>query len=159
MKILFVCQGNIIRSPLAENLTRKMAEEMGLEGKYQLDSAGTSAYHVGEPPDRRMRQTAKKRGFNYTGRAKQFRRSDFDDYDLIIAMDKSNRAILETWAPTGEDLDKIRMMREFDPEGNAGQDVPDPYYGGIDGFDVTYEIVERSCRGFLEALEGDGNSL
>ncbi len=159
MKILFVCQGNIIRSPLAENLFRQMVRDSGLEGKYQLDSSGTSAYHVGEAPDRRMRDTAKKRGFTYSGRAKQFRRSDFDQHDLIVAMDRTNRSILESWAPTAGDLDKIRLMREFDPQGDGGLDVPDPYYGGIDGFDVTYEIVERSCRGLLEALESGGSSF
>lgn len=156
MKIIFVCQGNIIRSPLAENLFRHLAQEQGMEAKYDLDSAGTSAYHVGESPDRRMRQVAKKRGFQYGGRSRQFSRDDFNRFDLIIAMDKSNLAMLETWAPTLEDLKKIRLMREFDPEGNPQQDVPDPYYGGLDGFETTYTIVERSCRGLLEALESGG---
>lgn len=159
MKILFVCQGNIIRSPLAENLFRQLAVDQGLEGKYQLDSAGTSAYHVGEPPDRRMRQVAKQKGFHYGGRSRQFSRDDFDKFDLIIAMDKSNQALLETMAPGVEDLEKIRLMREFDPEGNPRLDVPDPYYGGIEGFETTYTIVERSCRGLLEALESDGRRI
>jgi protein-tyrosine phosphatase len=103
-----------------------------------------------------MRQVAEKRGFQYGGRSRQFSRDDFNRFDLIIAMDKSNLAMLETWAPTVEDLKKIRLMREFDPEGNPQLDVPDPYYGGLDGFESTYTIVERSYRGLLEALESGG---
>lgn len=158
MRIIFVCQGNIIRSPLAENLFRHLAQERGVVDKYQLDSAGTSAYHVGEPPDRRMRQVARKKGFQYTGKARQFRRNEFDQHDLIIAMDNSNLRILSTWASLEEEK-KIRMMREFDPQGSADLDVPDPYYGGLDGFDKTFEIVKRSCQGLLEALEGETSTL
>ncbi len=158
MRICFVCQGNIIRSPLAENMFRQLLQEHGLEGKYQLDSAGTSAYHVGEAPDRRMRQTARKRGFQYDGRARQFRRDELDQFDLIIAMDQANRRILENWAANEEHLKRIRMMREFDPQGGSGLDVPDPYYGGPEGFEQTYEIVERSVAGLLEALESGTTS-
>jgi protein-tyrosine phosphatase len=158
MRIIFVCQGNIIRSPLAENLFRHYAQEKGVSEKYQLDSAGTSAFHVGEPPDRRMRKVAQEKGFQYTGRAQQFRREEFDRYDLIIAMDKANFRTLQSWAPTEADLKKIHMMREYDPEGSSNLDVPDPYYGGVDGFYITYEIVERSSKGLLEKLEGEPGS-
>ena len=158
MRIIFVCQGNIIRSPLAESMFRHLAKERGVGGKYQLDSAGTSAYHVGELPDRRMRQVAKEKGFQYTGKARQFRRDEFDQHDLIIVMDQSNLGILSSWTPKDEER-KIRMMREFDPEGNARLDVPDPYYGGLDGFDKTFEIVKRSCQGLLEALESETYTL
>ena len=157
MKIFFVCQGNIIRSPLAENIFKHLASEEGLEKKYDVGSAGTSAYHVGEEPDSRMRKIARERGFVYSGRATQFRRDDFQKYDLIIAMDMANRRILESWASTEEELKKIRLMREFDPEGGTDLDVPDPYYGGIDGFSITFDIVYRSCEGLLEALESDQN--
>jgi len=153
MKICFVCQGNIIRSPLAENLFRRILQQRGVEEKYQLDSAGTSAYHVGEQPDRRMRQTARERGFQYDGRARQFQKEELDHFDLIIAMDQANKRILENWASAESQLKKIRMMREFDPQGQEGQDVPDPYYGGPEGFERTYEIVERSVEGLVEALE------
>jgi protein-tyrosine phosphatase len=153
MKICFVCQGNIIRSPLAENLFRHLAEEQGLTEKYQVDSAGTSAYHVGEVPDRRMRQVAGEHGFEYTGRARQFRREDFHAFDLIIAMDKNNRHILESMAKNEDQLQQIHMMREFDPQGSSDLDVPDPYYGGLEGFENTFQIVKRSSRGLLEALE------
>ncbi|MFL7812217.1 MAG: low molecular weight protein-tyrosine-phosphatase [Anaerolineales bacterium] len=153
MRICFVCQGNIIRSPLAENLFRRLSQQQGVEGKYQLDSAGTSAYHVGEGPDRRMRQTARERGFQYDGRARQFKPVELDQFDLIIAMDKANRRILESWVTDEEQRGKIRLMREFDPQGGVDLDVPDPYYGGPEGFAHTYEIVERSVEGLLEALE------
>ena len=153
MKICFVCQGNIIRSPLAENIFRHLAEEQNLIGKYQLDSAGTSAYHTGEAPDRRMRQVAAEHGFVYTGRAKQFRREDLKTCDLIVVMDNNNRRILESMAGDQPQLNKIRMMREFDPQGDGAMDVPDPYYGGLEGFEDTFQIVKRSCEGLLEALE------
>jgi protein-tyrosine phosphatase len=155
MRICFVCQGNIIRSPLAENLFRHMVEEKGLSGKYQLDSAGTSAYHAGETPDQRMRQVAAKHGFEYTGRARQFWPEDLDKYDLLIAMDQNNRRFLESLAEDQTQLNKIRMMREFDPQGSEDLDVPDPYYGGLDGFEITFQIVKRSTLGLLEALESE----
>ncbi len=157
MRIIFVCQGNIIRSPLAENLFLYLAQEKGVEGKYQLDSAGTSAFHVGEPPDHRMRQVALENGFQYTGKARHFGQDEFGQHDLVIAMDQSNFRILNSWA-SSEDQKKIRMMREFDPLGSAKLDVPDPYYGLLDGFGKTFEIVKRSCLGLLEALESETSS-
>jgi len=153
MKICFVCQGNIIRSPLAENIFRQMAEEGGLSEKYHLDSAGTSAYHVGEAPDRRMRQVAAEHGFNYSGRARQFWREDLETYDLILVMDQNNRRILESMVQDSSQAKKIHMMREFDLQSGEDLDVPDPYYGGLEGFEVTFQIVKRSCEGLLEALE------
>jgi protein-tyrosine phosphatase len=131
-----------------------LAEEKGVADKYVLDSAGTSAYHVGERPDSRMRQVARDRGFEYTGQARQFRRDEFGDFDLIIAMDKSNFRKLKSWTTTPGDETKIRMMREFDFQGGGDLDVPDPYYGGIEGFETTFDIVKRSCAGLLKELEG-----
>ena len=158
MRIIFVCQGNIIRSPLAENMFRHLTQDKGVEEKYQLDSAGTSAYHVGELPDHRMRQVAQEKGFQYTGKARQYKRREFDQHDLIIVMDRSNLQILSSWASPEEEK-KIHMMREFDPQGSANLDVPDPYYGGLDGFAKTFEIVKRSCQGLLEVLESETSTL
>ena len=152
-RICFVCLGNIVRSPFAENLFRHLAEEIGVEQKYQVDSAGTSAYHVGEEPDRRMRQVAAQHGFHYTGRARQFEQDDFENFDVIIAMDETNRRNLLRMARTPEHKAKVRMMRQFDPNGSASDPVPDPYYGGIDGFEKVYRILERSIKGLLEKLE------
>lgn len=152
-KILFVCLGNIIRSPLAEHLFRHLAEQAGAGGKYEVDSAGTAGYHTGESPDARMRQVGKEYGLIYDGSARQVRRSDFEDFDLVIPMDMSNKSNLMRLTNGPEQEGKIHTMRSFDPEGNPTDGVPDPYYGGIDGFHVTYRIVERSCKGLLDALE------
>jgi len=154
MRICFVCQGNIIRSPLAEHIFLQLADEKGVVEKYMVDSAGTIAYHTGERPDRRMRQVAAERGLVYSGSAKQFKRDDFSRFDLIIAMDKANRQSLQSWTTTTEQDNKIKLMREFDSQGGPKLDVPDPYYGGPDGFISTFEIVKRSCEGLLEELEG-----
>ncbi|NLG70599.1 MAG: low molecular weight phosphotyrosine protein phosphatase [Chloroflexi bacterium] len=152
-KICFVCLGNICRSPLAEHMFNHVANEMGLGDKYQARSAGTAGWHVGEPPDERMRRVAASRGLVYNGSGRQFTRQDFDNYDLIIAMDSDNKRQLMNLARSDADRSKIRLMREFDPQGGPGQAVPDPYYGGINGFEEVYDIVERSVRGLLEALE------
>ena len=154
-RLLFVCLGNIIRSPLAENLFELEAKEAGLEGKYFVDSAGTAAWHIGEPPDPRMRQTAQTRGIKYSGTARRVREQDFDEFDWIIAMDQSNAQDLAEIAATEPQRNKIRLLREFDTV-QDDSDVPDPYHGGPEGFENTYEIVERSVQGLLEALETGG---
>ena len=151
-RLLFVCLGNIIRSPLAENLFRFQAEQAGVDNNYSADSAGTAAYHVGEPPDSRMQRTAESHGVSDGGIAKQVQESDFDEFDWIIAMDRQNRRDLLRIADTPEMQAKIRLMRDFDPE-QDDPDVPDPYYGGPEGFENTYQIVERAVHGLLEALE------
>lgn len=152
-RICFVCLGNIVRSPLGENMFRHLAEQAGVGDQYEVDSAGTGSWHVGESPDRRMRQVAARRGFKYDGQARQFRQRDFDQFDLIIAMDTDNRANLRRLARNAADEAKIQLMRAFDPQGGPNATVPDPYYGGIDGFENVYDIVERSCQGLLAALE------
>lgn len=151
--ILFVCLGNIVRSPLAENLFRHAAEERGLDHQYAVDSAGTSAYHEGEAPDRRMRRTAQKYGLEYTGRSRQVSDADLRNFDLILAMDDSNARNLREMARDEEQAAKIRLMREFDPQAEGSPDVPDPYYGGMEGFENTYQLVKRSVEGLLDALE------
>jgi protein-tyrosine phosphatase len=152
-RILFVCLGNIVRSPLAENMFRHLAEQSGLDGRYQVDSAGTAAYHVGEAPDSRMRQVAAERGLVYSGRARQFQREDFERFDLILPMDKDNRADILRLAGGPSHAGKVRLFREFDPQAKPGESVPDPYYGGLEGFHEVYDIVERAARGLLDALE------
>ena len=153
IRICFVCLGNIVRSPLAENYFRHLVEEAQAIDHYLVESAGTGDWHVGEPPDARMRQVAAKHGLLYSGRAKHFQVEDFDRFDLIVAMDASNRSNLQRQAPTPEAAGKIRLLREFDPFAEPGASVPDPYYGGLDGFEKVFEIIERSCYNLLEALE------
>jgi len=152
-RICFVCLGNIVRSPLAEHLFKSALEQEGLAEDYEVGSAGTGAWHVGESPDTRMRRVAAGRGLKYDGSARQFKPRDLDYYDLVIAMDRENRANLLSMARRPEHTKKIHLMREFDPQGGANAAVPDPYYGGAEGFERAYEIVERSVLGLLEAIK------
>ena len=151
-KILFVCLGNIIRSPLAENLFRQHAEALQLSNKFIVDSAGTTDWHVGEPPDPRMRRTAASFGFSYDGQARHIRLSDLETFDLILAMDRSNYQDLMDLANSDQKR-KIQLLRQFDPETTEDLDVPDPYYDGADGFVNTFRIVDRSVRGLLQSLD------
>jgi protein-tyrosine phosphatase len=134
---------------------KHLAQQSGVSEYYQVDSAGTGSWHVGEPPDQRMRRVAAKHGLKYDGRARQFRPNDFDKFDLIIAMDTENRANLLRLAHSTKDAAKIQLMRNFDPQAGSNQSVPDPYYGGIDGFEDVFAIVERSCQELLNSLEND----
>lgn len=152
-RILFVCLGNIVRSPLAEAVFRRLAEQAGAGEKYEVDSAGTSGWHIGEPPDPRMVKVAARRGLRYGGTARQLRPEDVRRFDWLIAMDSENHAHLLRMADDPAEQARMRMLREFDPQAGRRADVPDPYYGGIDGFEEVYDIVERACRGLLQALE------
>ena len=151
-RLLFVCLGNIIRSPLAEQLFSDLARQAEVADKYSVDSAGTGDWHSGESPDSRMVETAIKHGLTLAGAARQVRPDDLDSFDLILAMDTSNRAGLLGLARTPAQRGKIRMLREFDPQ-RDDLEVPDPWYGGRVDFEQTYQIIERSVRGLLEALE------
>ncbi|MCW5879093.1 MAG: low molecular weight phosphotyrosine protein phosphatase [Anaerolineales bacterium] len=152
-RVLFVCLGNIIRSPLGARLFEHKAAEAGLAEKYAVDSAGTGDWHVGEPPDERMVRTAARRGFHYTDRARQVKAADLDSFDLIIAMDPQNKLNLETLAQNAAQRAKIRLMREFDPQAGGDMSVPDPWYAGPNGFNDAYDIIERSVEKLLAELE------
>ncbi|MDC7231839.1 MAG: low molecular weight phosphotyrosine protein phosphatase [Spirochaetales bacterium] len=148
LKVMFVCLGNICRSPLAHAVFEDMAAREGLD--VFTESCGMGAWHVGEPADARMRRTAKDRGVTINHYARRFEPSDLDEYDLIIPMDRSNMKDLKRYARP-EHMDKIHLMREWDPEG--GTEVPDPWYGGPEGFETVYDIVERSCRALVDDLK------
>lgn len=152
-QICFVCLGNIVRSPLAESLFLHLAQQAGVAHKYEADSAGTGPWHVGESPDPRMRRVAARHGLSYKGRARQFQRQDLESFDLILAMDQDNYGELLQMAVNDDQRQKIHLLREFDLQGGPRAVVPDPYYGGIDGFEKTYQVIERSCFGLLQALE------
>jgi protein-tyrosine phosphatase len=156
-RICFVCLGNIVRSPLAENMFTRLAEEAGVAHKYEVHSAGTSGYHIGESPDPRMRRVAARYGLHYDGSARQFTRQDYDRFDWIIAMSPTNREDLIRLERDLDSRGKIRLLREFDPHGGPDAPVPDPYYGGIQGFEEVYSIVQRSCQGLLRELEKDAS--
>ena len=151
VKVLFVCLGNICRSPMAEGLFTHLIQESDLDERIQVDSCGTSGWHIGEPADRRMRQTAQAHGISLTSVSRKIDHSDFREFDYIIAMDQSNlRDVLNMKENSAQDSQSsIMMMREFDPQGK-GLGVPDPYYGGDDGFEEVFQILMRSCEGFLE---------
>lgn len=152
-RILFVCLGNIIRSPLAEKLFEHVANEAGVGQKYAVDSAGTAGYHDGERPDERMRRTAARRGFVYDGSSRQVRPGDLEEFDLIIPMDVENLNDLRRLARDDSQRAKLHLLREFDPEAEGDVAVPDPWYGGPQGFEHVYDIIERSVRGLLRSLE------
>jgi protein-tyrosine phosphatase len=151
MRLLFVCMGNICRSPTAEAVMRALVAREGLADVIEIDSAGTGAWHVGEPPDARSTAAAARRGIVMEGAARQVAEADFAAYDLILAADGQNLASLRGSAPDEEAAAKVRLLREFDPASVAAGDleVPDPYYGGPGGFDHVLDLVQAACEGLL----------
>ena len=152
-KICFVCFGNIGRSPLAEHLFRQLAWQTGVDGRYEATSAGTSGRYEGYPYDEHMVRLAARRGVKYHGFSRQFRRSELDNHDLILAMDRENWASLTVMASTPEQQEKIHLLREFDPQGGKFASVPDPYQQSKDDYERVYEMIARSVRGLLVSLE------
>jgi protein-tyrosine phosphatase len=146
MRILFVCMGNICRSPTAEGVMRHLLAERGLNGEIEVESAGTGGWHAGSPPDARATATARARGITLEGAARQVTAADFEDFDLLVAMDRDNLADLRAIAPPGTEH-KLRMLVA------DGRDVPDPYYGGPRGFEEVLDLVETACEGLLDELQ------
>jgi protein-tyrosine phosphatase len=158
MRILFVCLGNICRSPTAEGVMRRLVRQEGLEDSIEIDSAGTGSWHVGASPDERATETARERGIVLEGAARQFTPEDFDSFDLILAMDEENLRDLLALAPGDEARAKVRLLRAFDPATGESTDldVPDPYYGGDEGFEHVLDLVDAATRGLLDRLRADG---
>jgi protein-tyrosine phosphatase len=175
VRLLFVCLGNICRSPSAEAVMRSLVRDAGLEQQIELDSAGLGSWHVGSPPDPRAAAAARARGISLNGRARTVRRDDFEDFDLLLAMDRSNLRELRRMAPDEQARAKVRLLREFDPasrgDGPAGRgsgdpnvrerdvdvpehdlDVPDPYYGAVGGFEEVLDLVQAACAGLLDEV-------
>lgn len=152
MRILFVCMGNICRSPTAEGVMRRCLREAGLDGRVEVDSAGTHAYHVGEPPDVRSQKAAKARGVDLSRlRARRVDPRDFETFDLILAMDRRNLEALRAECPPWYHA-KLGL---FVGEGEGGE-VPDPYYGGPQGFEVVLDLVENASRSLVASLLRQG---
>ncbi|PAP79651.1 protein tyrosine phosphatase [Rubrivirga sp. SAORIC476] len=152
VRVLFVCLGNICRSPLAEGLFQEKVVAAGLGGAVEVDSAGTGGWHVGAPPDRRMTATAARRGTDLSQlKARQLVRHDLDDYDHVFVMDKANLHDTLALDPDGDHGTRVRLFREFDPEPGDYQ-VPDPYYGGPEGFDHVFDIADRTTDAILQRL-------
>lgn len=150
--VLFVCMGNICRSPTAEGVFRQMVWAAGLEEEIRVDSAGTHDFHAGSPPDIRSQAHAKRRGYDLSGiRARQVRASDFTEFDLILVMDKRNLVTLQRVCPR-EHAHKLRLFLDYAPLWPE-KEVPDPYYGGERGFDYVLDMVEDASRGLLAVMQ------
>jgi len=151
-KVLFVCLGNICRSPSAEAVFKYLVEQENEGDRFFIDSAGTSAWHAGEKADARMRRHAKKRGVELTSISRQFVPEDFDRFDYIIAMDRENMNDLKRLARHKEDLDKLYMMTDFSKKFNYDE-IPDPYYGGDEGFELVLDLLEDAGTGLFNYLK------
>lgn len=151
VRVLFVCLGNICRSPTAEGVFRGVVERAGLLTHIEIDSAGTHAYHLGEPPDARAQEAARRRGIELGGlRGRKATRADIERFDYILAMDEENLAHLQAISPTGLD-EKIRLFLEFAPD-RPEREVPDPYFGGEHGFERVLDMIEEAAHGLLAHL-------
>lgn len=152
MKILFVCLGNICRSPAAQGIMQNLVDSRGLSGKFTLDSAGTYSGHRGELPDRRMRVHAARRGYELTHRSRPVCLSDFEDFDLIVAMDDSNYDNLRSFAPSIEAERKVVKMIDYCRRHPYYDSVPDPYYEGASGFELVLDLLEDATEGLLDSV-------
>lgn len=151
-KLLFVCLGNICRSPAAENIMNHLIDQAGLTGQITCDSAGTSSYHIGSPPDRRMTAAATAKGIAMTGCARQFTKSDFEEFDLILAMDQDNFVTICSLDRAGTYRDKVKLMCDFCTR-HPQREVPDPYYGGPEGFNQVIDLLLDACEGLLDCVQ------
>jgi protein-tyrosine phosphatase len=153
-RVLFVCLGNICRSPSAEAVFNALIKKEGLTGSIQCDSAGIAGYHIGEPADQRMQSHAIRRGYRLTSVARKFNpETDFEAFDYIVGMDDENVNDLQNLASSNEELNKIYKITDFS-SGAGHESVPDPYYGGSDGFELVLDILEDACEGLLNEVKG-----
>ena len=152
LKVLFVCLGNICRSPAAEEILRHVVKENGDSWRWQIDSAGIGNWHAGQLPDHRMRVHARQRGLNLTHRARQVHTDDFFDFDMIVAMDAGNIADLRRIAPSSEACGKIVSMADFRTSPRFPDHVPDPYYEGSEGFELVLDMLRECCTNLYKAL-------
>ncbi|WP_460775287.1 low molecular weight protein-tyrosine-phosphatase [Microbacterium sp. GXF7504] len=153
-RVVFVCTGNICRSPMAEIVFRWFAASVGLGARVAVSSAGTGDWHVGEAADHRTLAALSARGYDGSAhRARQFELTDFGANDLIVALDRTHERILREWAPTEADEDKVVLLRSFDPDAGDDLDVPDPYYAGPEIFDEVLGMIESASRALFRQLE------
>lgn len=150
--VLFVCLGNICRSPAAQGVMQSMVDSRGLAGHFHLDSCGFYGGHAGDLPDKRMRVHAIRRGYTFEHRSRRIRPSDFEDFDIIVAMDEANRDDLMEAAPTPEAQAKIVRMIDFVRNDRCQDCVPDPYYSGAEGFELVLDLLEDGCASLLDQL-------
>lgn len=155
IKVLFVCLGNICRSPMAEAVFRSVVRDDGTADRFEIDSAGTSGYHEGEAPDARAQEVARRRGITLTGRSRPITDDDLERFDYVIVMDANNLRDVSALAERVNPDAEVHLLREFDPEAHGDLDVPDPYYGGEAGFEQVQDMIERSCVGLLEHIRSE----
>ena len=155
--VLFVCLGNICRSPAAQAVMQAMVDERGLSDRFYIDSAGTGGYHIGALPDKRMRVHARPRGYELTHLARRVQASDFEDFDLIVGMDAANVDDLRYMAATPEQRDKVVMMGDYISQYPNYDHVPDPYYEGSEGFELVLDLLEDSCKNLLNSILEQNN--
>jgi protein-tyrosine phosphatase len=154
-RICFVCLGNICRSPTAEAVMRELLRGAGLSADVEVDSAGTAGWHIGDAADQRAVEEAGRRGVRIAHRGRQFVRRDFDEFDLVLAMDHDNHNQLLRLAPNADAADKVRFLRAFDPDAHGAVEIADPYYGSSEDFEQAYDEIVASCRGLLAYLEDE----
>ena len=157
--ILFVCLGNICRSPAAQAVIQRLVDERGLTDWFYIDSAGIGAWHIGDLPDKRMRVHARARGYELTHRARQVRAADFDDFDLIVGMDATNVEDLRYKTATIEQQDKVVMMGDYIRQFPHYDHVPDPYYEGSEGFELVLDLLEDACDNLLDRIIKQNNRI
>ena len=155
-RVMFICTGNICRSPLAHAVFENIVKEKDLDGQIEVDSSGTGAWHVGEQADSRMRKTARRHGVHLNHRSQQLISDNLRDFDLLLTMDADNYRDVCSLCSSDEELKKIKMFRDFDPVGDG--DVPDPWYGGIDGFETVWDIVYRTSHSLLDSIHQESVS-
>ena len=149
--LLFICLGNICRSPAAEGVMKTKVHAAGLDADYFIDSAGIGDWHVGQLPDSRMRERASLRGYRLDSRARQIRTEDFDLFDMLLVMDRDNYRIVTSKAPNAEARKKVCMLTDYLSLHQGADVVPDPYYGDLSDFDYALDLIEDACEGLLEA--------
>ncbi|MFD4554794.1 low molecular weight protein-tyrosine-phosphatase [Streptomyces sp. NPDC058469] len=154
-RVSFVCTGNICRSPMAESVFRARVAEAGLDGLVEVDSAGTDGWHEGDGADPRAVAVLEEHGYGTDHVARRFQASWFSRLDLVIALDSGHRKTLRRLAPTERDAEKVHLLRSYDPDVTDDLDVPDPYYGGLDGFEECLEMVEAASTGLLAAVRDE----
>jgi protein-tyrosine phosphatase len=152
LRLCFVCLGNICRSPIGEAVMRKLVKDAGLEQRIEVDSAGTAGYHTGDLPDARARSAGRRAGIDVGGRARQFKRADFERFDYVLAMDSSNYDDLLSLAGDGVGRQRVHLLRSFDPASPAGASVPDPYYGDDEDFDDVVKLCLAACEPLLDSV-------
>lgn len=156
LRIVMVCLGNICRSPMAEAVFRARIDAAGLGAAIEVDSAGTAGWHVGDPADPRAAATLRDHGYDHAHAARQFRRHDFADFDLVLVADRTNRADVDDLARTPDEAARIALIRSFDPAAPDDAEIPDPYYGDGDGFTRVLAMIEAAADGFIARIDRPG---